>query len=282
MKNNNRFIKLAIILNLFFPAGLFAESIVLKSGKIIEGKIIEETDQYVKIESEGRSLYYERKYIKSIEEDSPRPDGVNFYLKSGLKYGSQAKFQEAEEEFIKGLEINPSEHNLQETSKIIDDLKRGVIKEGYAVRLFKGSYYLMNAEYQPAITEFKEALKLNPDDPDLYYYLGVCNYSLEQHEEAITCLKKVAEIRLDGEVYYYLGASHYSLGQYPQAIAYMEKVLKINPDDAEAYSVIGTSRYLLGQMQPAKEAFHKAIGLFKNKGDYLKAVDIEEFLSKLN
>lgn len=276
-------IKLAIILILFFPATLFAESIVLKSGKKIEGKIIERADQYIKIEFEGRPLYYELKYIKGIEEDSPTAADVNFYLKNGLKYGSEAKFKEAEEELKKGLVINPAEHNLQEILKIIEDLKNGIIREEYAVHLLKGSYYLMNAEYQPAITEFKEALKLNPDNADLYYYLGVCKYSLEQYEEAVTYLKKAAEAKPDDdEVYYYLGINYYSLGQYPQAITYMQKVLKINPDDAEAYSIIATSKYLLGQIQEAKEAFYKAIELFKKKGDYLKAMDIEEFLGRLN
>jgi len=280
--NNKNVIKLVIFFNLFFPAGLFAEGVILKSGKKIEGRIIEKTGEYVKIESNGNILYYELKYIQGIEEDKPGPNAVNFYLKNSLKYGSQAKFKEAEEELRKGMQIGPSEHNLQEVSKIIDDLRKGLIEEEYALHWFKGSHNLINAQYQPAITEFKEALKLRPHDPDLYYYLGVCNYSLEQYEEAIIDLKKISEIKPNDEVYYYLGASYYSLGQYPDTIAYMKKVLEINPDDAEAYSIMGTSQYLSGEPEQAQEALRKAIGLFKNKGDYLKAADIEEFLGKLN
>ena len=280
--NNINVIKLVIFFNLFLPAGLLAEGVVLKSGKKIEGRIVEQTGEYVKIESNGSPLYYERKYIASIEGDNLESADINSYIKSGLQYGSQAKFKEAEEELKEGLKIYPSEHNLKEVSKIIDDLRKGLIREEYVLHWFKGSHNLINAQYQPAITEFKEALKLHPDDPDLYYYLGVCNYSLEQYEEAITDLKKVSGIKPNDEVYYYLGASHYSLGRYPEAIAYMKKVLEINPDDAEAYSIMGTSQYLSGEPKQAREALSKAIGLLKNKGDYLKAADIEEFLGKLN
>jgi len=281
--NNSKVLELAVVLSLFLPTGVSAESVILKSGKKIEGKIVEQNDRYIKVESDGSPIYYERKYIESIiKDDTPGSDEANSFLKSGLKYGSQGKFQEAGEEFKKGLKVNQSDHNLREVSKVIDDLSKGSIKEGYAVRLFKGSYHLISAEYEPAVAEFKEALKINPDDPDIYYYLGVCNYSLERYDEAITCLKKVAELKPNDEVYYYLGASYYSSGQYPKAIDFMEKALKTNPDDAEAYSVIGTSRYLLGQLEQAKEAFVRAIGLFKGKGDYLKAADIEEFLGKLN
>ena len=275
-------LNLVIILNLFLPALLFAETVILKSGKRIEGKIIEKTNQYVKIESNGTVLYYELKYIRLIDEDKTSPRDANFYLKSGLKYGSEAKFTEAEDELKKGLAINSSEHNLQETLGMLDDLKSGKIKEEYAIHLFKGSHSLINAEYQPAITEFKAAMELNPNGLDLYYYLGVCNYSLGQYPEAISYLKKAAETKIDGEIYYYLGASHYALGQHPEAISYMQKVLEITPDDAEAYSVIGTSKYLLGETKQAKEALSKAKELFQKKGDYLKALDIEEFLSKLN
>lgn len=284
LKYKPAFLGLAIILNLFLPAALFAETIVLKSGKEMQGKIIEQTGQYVKIElNDGAQLYYERKYIKDIQEDAASsPSDVNFYLKSGLKYGSEGKFKEAREEFKKGLAINSSGHNLEEALKIINDLESGKIKEEYAFHLFKGSHYLINAQYELALTEFKEALALNPADPELSYYLGVCDYSLGQYQEAIAYLEKAAETKADDEVYYYLGLSHYAQGQRPEAIAYMQKVLEINPQDAEAYSIIGSSKYLLGDIQEAKDAFFKAKELFREKGDYLKGLEIEELMGKLN
>jgi hypothetical protein len=47
------------ILLIFFIAPLcFAETIVLKSGKTIEGKLIEKTDEHIKIDFQGVPLTY--------------------------------------------------------------------------------------------------------------------------------------------------------------------------------------------------------------------------------
>lgn len=289
----NRLIKLEIILGLFFSTTVFAETVTLNSGKIIEGKILEKTDQYIKIEYNGSPLYYELRYIKSIEKDKAgvastpektASEDSTFYFKTGLKYGAQAKFKEAEEECKKGLAINSSDYNLKEVLRIIDQLKSGKIREDFALYLFKGSNYLMNAQYKEAILEFKEALRLAPDDSELYYYLGICNYSLEQYQEAITFLQKAQELITvpDSEIFYYLGLCYFASGKYTQAINYLRKTLELDPNDAEAYSIIGTSNYLLGRYQQAKENLFKAKELFQKKGDLLQAKEIEDFLSRVD
>ncbi len=68
-----------------------------------------------------------------------------------------------------------------------------------------GQSYLMNKEYDKAIAKFSEALKINPHDPELYYYLGLAyeqSGRLEQaeqmYEKAVTINRGFsnAEIRL--------------------------------------------------------------------------------------
>lgn len=53
---------------LFFPAALFGEGILLKSGQKIEGKILERTDEYVKLEFQGAQLVYYNDEIASVEQ----------------------------------------------------------------------------------------------------------------------------------------------------------------------------------------------------------------------
>lgn len=282
---------LVVSLLFCFPCAVFAETVILKSGKKIKGRILEKTDRYLRIESEAGALYYELKYIEAIEEDKPVTavpqeeaslNGADSYLKKGLSYGAEKKFKEAEEAFRKGLEVNPADHNLREALVMVEYLKNGTIKEEFAVCLFKGSDYLINAEFNEAIAEFKKALELKPQDPDIYYYLGVCNYSLEQYQEAADYLQKAAEIRPDHEIYYYLGASHYSLGHYPEAITCLEKTLETNPDDAEAYSIIGTSNYLLKRFARAREDLNKAKEIFRKRGDYLRVKEVDDFLKSID
>ncbi|KPK97633.1 MAG: hypothetical protein AMJ95_08100 [Omnitrophica WOR_2 bacterium SM23_72] len=279
-----------VILGFCLPALLFAESVTLKSGRIIEGKILEETDQYIKIQVEDRAIYYERRHITSIEATpqemvvSPKEDALltdTDYLKEGLKYGAEARFEEAEEAFKKGLAVKADAHNLREVLKLINQLKSGSVKQAYALHMFKGSNYLMNRQFEEAIPEFQAALKMDPN-PDLYYYLGVCSYSLEQYEQAIDYLQKAAaEIKDDNEIYYNLGISHYALRQYPQAVGYLQKALEIDPQDADSYGVLGTCHLILGQKQLAKEELSKSIELFRKQGDYLKASDVETFLKQV-
>ena len=104
---------------------------------------------------------------------------------------------------------------------------------------------------------------------------------MEQYLDAIGYLKKAVEIKPNEEIYYYLGVCYYSLGHFPEAINYLTKTLEASPDDAEAYSIIGTSYYLSGQSQLARENLNKARELFQKNNDYLKAKDIEEFLGTM-
>lgn len=52
---------------------LFADTLILKSGKVIECKILEKNQDYIKIEYAGGPLYYERKYIKQANEEFLQP-----------------------------------------------------------------------------------------------------------------------------------------------------------------------------------------------------------------
>ena len=56
-----------LIICLLFPVITSAETIILKSGKTVEGKIIEKTDKYIKIDFQGMPLTYYSDEIESID-----------------------------------------------------------------------------------------------------------------------------------------------------------------------------------------------------------------------
>jgi len=59
---------LCAIFCLFFSTFGFGETITLKSGQKVEGKIIEQTDKYVKLEFEGIELIFYNDEISAIDQ----------------------------------------------------------------------------------------------------------------------------------------------------------------------------------------------------------------------
>ncbi|RKX69761.1 hypothetical protein DRP53_07205 [candidate division WOR-3 bacterium] len=62
------------------------------------------------------------------------------------------------------------------------------------VLLELGQSYLLNRQYSEAINKFKEALKINPRDPELYYHLGLAYEGAGEFEEAKKMYLNVLEL----------------------------------------------------------------------------------------
>ncbi len=58
-------------------SSVFAETIVLKSGKTVEGKLIEKTDEYIKIDFQGVPLTYFKEEIASAQ-NGEEGQGIEF------------------------------------------------------------------------------------------------------------------------------------------------------------------------------------------------------------
>jgi tetratricopeptide (TPR) repeat protein len=89
-----RLITLLLVLSLCFPAYIFAETIVLKTGEKIEGEVVKKTDKYLTVELDSSTyVIYFLNEIESIGEKIPSQE-------SALK----EKYKEKKEEFKKPLE----------------------------------------------------------------------------------------------------------------------------------------------------------------------------------
>ncbi|MCX5668949.1 MAG: hypothetical protein NTX89_02345 [Candidatus Omnitrophica bacterium] len=64
---NKRSIILVLIIYICFSGSSFAETILLKSGRTVEGKLIKKTDEYIKIDFQGMPLTYYLEDIESID-----------------------------------------------------------------------------------------------------------------------------------------------------------------------------------------------------------------------
>ena len=64
---------IAVLLSLCFQANLFADKLMLKSGEIVEGEIIERTDELIKIDIAGVPLTY---YLEDIDSVAVEKTGT--------------------------------------------------------------------------------------------------------------------------------------------------------------------------------------------------------------
>ena len=87
---------LVILLNLIFQGNLFADTLVLKSGRTIQGTIVERNDEFVRIETHGSVLTYSREDVLYLDRDKPVVDGIVTGGKSGPSGQKQGKQIETE------------------------------------------------------------------------------------------------------------------------------------------------------------------------------------------
>jgi tetratricopeptide (TPR) repeat protein len=91
-------------------------------------------------------------------------------------------------------------------------------------------------DYKAAISDFDQAIQLNPKLADAYYNRGLAYAKLEQYQEAIEDYTEALEINPNwADAYNNRGNAYYKLGNHDKAIADYNQALSINPDFTEAH-----------------------------------------------
>jgi hypothetical protein len=78
MTKKNKICILVLLATFLVFGNTFAETVVLKSGKIVDGKIIEKTDKYIKIDLYGIPVTYYMDDIESIDGEKVIKENVLF------------------------------------------------------------------------------------------------------------------------------------------------------------------------------------------------------------
>lgn len=108
-----------ILLNLLCLPLVFSETIVLKSGKTIEAKIVNRTAEYITvIDQAGYITKYRRDEIKNIVEDSVVPE----VKKEGRPAGNSVSDSAGEKKETKQDNYNITEENLKKELKRAEEI----------------------------------------------------------------------------------------------------------------------------------------------------------------
>ncbi len=163
--------------------------------------------------------------------------------------------------------------------------------------LQRGKTELKLGETDNAIADFNRAIKLSPNDPDLYIdvyecmsasgmkeegskYLkdameistkltnlqkGKLYFCLGEYEQAKDSLESARNVSSEGSVTLYLGRTYEALGDTNYAASLYRAYLEENPSDVEIYNQLGLCCLDMGDYQGALDAFENGLSVPDNE-----------------
>lgn len=121
--------------------------------------------------------------------------------------------------------------------------------------------YHSTDNWDPAEADFRRALDLNPDQPNVLNYLG---YSLVEQrrsfDEALGMIQRAIAARPEsGYIVDSLGWIYYRLGRFEEAVAPMELAVELEPNDPIVNDHLGDVYWVVGRYREAEFQWHRAL-----------------------
>lgn len=134
------------------------------------------------------------------------------------------------------------------------------ILSNYKTLIVLAKAYLKIDDYKKSLNLFLDALKLNPADYKLYFFIGYCYYKLSDFENAFKMFNKVI-IESNIELYYgyysylYLGIIELKQNNFKNSQQYFEQIILKYP----TYKTIGETYYFLSIVFYNLKDYHKSL-----------------------
>jgi tetratricopeptide (TPR) repeat protein len=157
-------------------------------------------------------------------------------------YRNQRRFSEAEAIYSDMIADQPSEWRLY--------FARGAARDQLD-------------RWPEAEADFRRALELSPEQPDVMNYLAYTWVDRGEHiDQALPMLRRAVELRpASGAIVDSLGWAHYRLGDYNQALLYLERAVELRPADAILNDHLGDVYWRLGRRIEARFQWRRALTL---------------------
>ena len=118
-------------------------------------------------------------------------------------------------------------------------------------------------QWAGAEADFKKALELKPDQPDVLNYLGYTWVDAGINlEEGRAMLERAVSLRpRDGAIIDSLGWALYRLGDYHNAVKFLERAVELKAEDPTLNDHLGDAYWQVGRLPEAMFQWQRAMGL---------------------
>lgn len=205
---------------------------------------------------------------------------------AGCSYSNKALLQKRLQNMEK-YSGNPG--NIEEIKKGIekyDSEAQELVEKNAKIGIWYkilGTRYLDRKMYGKALESFQSALEFYPENPNLYYYVGVSatyvsHSALDFNDRGETESKmnylKLAEtafkqaLSIDenySKALYSLGVLYaFDLDNGPEAVKYLERYVEIEKRDTDGMLVLARAYYMSSEFEKAADVYDKIISITKS------------------
>lgn len=174
------------------------------------------------------------------------PDDLRAYLALGGVYARQENYRAAADLYDRAVAH-------------IDEPSRA----DWGIFYQRGIAYERLKEWPKAEPNFRKALELFPDQPQVLNYLGYSWVDMNIHlDEGLALIQKAVDLRpSDGYIVDSLGWAYYRLGRYEDAVRELERAVGLMPNDPILNDHLGDAYWQVGRKREATFQWRHALSM---------------------
>ncbi|MEK1895247.1 MAG: tetratricopeptide repeat protein [Rhizobium sp.] len=194
--------------------------------------------------AQGGKVEEARKHLQSLIASDPKD--VRSYLAYGSVLSDAKDYAAMADNYDKAVEV-------------LGPLPgRGA----WTVFFQRGIAYERLKKWDQAEPNFRKALELNPDQPQVLNYLGYSWIDMNRNlDEGLAMIKKAVDLRPDdGYIIDSLGWAYFRLNRFDDAVQELEKAAQIKAGDATINDHLGDAYWRVGRKLEAVYQWNRALG----------------------
>ena len=218
-------------------------------------------------------------YYRAVPEKSPMRRISELQL--GLNLADTGKVAEAKKHLHELIEADPSDlRSYLALGSVLSDAKdykemaalydRAVAAIGpvparnhWSIFFQRAIAYERLKEWDKAEPNFRKALELNPEQPQVLNYLGYSWVDMNKNlDEGLDMIRRAVSIKPDdGYIVDSLGWAYYRLNRFSDAVAELERAAELKAGDPTINDHLGDAYWRVGRKLEATFQWNRALGL---------------------